>query len=457
MKKNIVVLGAGISGLSAAHWLSKEDVQLTILEKEKYVGGTMESEIVNGFLFERGPNSALETTPFIRQIAEEVGIVDKLIYANEEANKRYILRNDILHPLPTSPPALIKTRLFSVKAKLRLLIEPFIGKSKDGYYQSIAQFVRRRLGNEFLDYAINPFVAGVFAGNPEELSVKSSFPKLYALEENYGGLIKGMIKGARERKKRNEVSKQNAKMISFKNGIRNLPEAIADKLKDSIIYSAEVIRVLKTDNLYTVCYIKDGKEKFIKADAVLSTLPSYIATPIFSDMDGKLSNHLEAIYYPPVMVLYLVYDKKVVGQQLDGFGFLIPEKEKKSFLGALWSSVIFEDRKSDTHATFTLFIGGARSPQLFDLDKNLLFEKVLNEFQTIMKINNQPVYMSERFWHKAIPQYNIGYIEHERYFEQFENYNKGIILSGNYRGGISVGDCIKNSKVVAEKVLNTIS
>ncbi len=456
MKKKIVVLGAGISGLAAAHWLSKKNINLTILEKENVAGGTMESEIVNGFLFERGPNSALETTPLIRQIAEETDVADKLISANDEANKRYILRNDKLHPLPTSLPAFIKTKLFSTKGKLRLFAEPFIGKSKDGYYQSIAQFVRRRLGVEFLDYAINPFVAGVFAGNPEELSVKSSFPKLYALEENYGGLIKGMLKGARERKKRNEVSKQNAKMISFKNGIRTLPEAIAFKLNDSIIYSAEIKKVIKTNGSYTVTYLKEGKENSINADIVLSTLPSYIAATIFSELDGTLSKHLESIYYPPVLVLYLVYDKKDVGQQLDGFGFLIPEKEGKSFLGALWSSIIFDERKSERNASFTLFIGGARSPHLFELDGKDLIEKVLTEFHSIMRISNEPLFISERFWDKAIPQYNIGHIEHEKYFEQFEKKYRGIVLSGNYRGGISVGDCIKNSKPVAERVLQLI-
>ena len=199
--KKIIILGAGISGLTIAYLLNKEGYDVTILEKKNEVGGSMESVFENGYLFDRGPNSGLDTTPLISQLVEELGLKDEIVYASKIGNKRYILRDNQLHPLPMSPPAFLKTKLFSGKAKLRLFLEPFIGRSNDGYYESIADFVKRRLGREFLDYAINPFVAGVYAGNPEELSVKSAFPKLYALEEKYGGLIIGSIKSIKEKEK----------------------------------------------------------------------------------------------------------------------------------------------------------------------------------------------------------------------------------------------------------------
>jgi oxygen-dependent protoporphyrinogen oxidase len=161
--KKVVVIGAGISGLTTAYLLDKKGFDVTVLEKKSEVGGSIESVNENGFLFDRGPNSALETTPLISQIVEDLKLSggpdgkNELLYASKEANKRYILRNNKLHALPMSPPALIKTELFSTKAKLRLLMEPFVGRSNDGYYQSVAEFVSRRLGKEFLDYAINPF------------------------------------------------------------------------------------------------------------------------------------------------------------------------------------------------------------------------------------------------------------------------------------------------------------
>ena len=308
--KKIVVLGAGISGLTTAYLLHKKGFDVVVLEKKKEAGGSMESVRENGCLFDRGPNSALETTPLIAQLVEELNLKDQLLYASKEANKRYILRNNNLYPLPMSPLAFIKTKLFSTGAKLRLLAEPFIGRSEDGYYQSIAEFVERRLGREFLDYAINPFVAGVYAGNPEELSVKSAFPKLYALEEKYGGLIIGTIKSAKERKKRAEQSKQSAKMFSFKDGMQALPNAIAGVLGDRVRYGCEVKEILKNESGYNVVFEHNGDEEIIGCQSVISAVPAYRAAEIFSKWDADLVKHLNDIYYPPVLVLYMIYNKK---------------------------------------------------------------------------------------------------------------------------------------------------
>ncbi len=448
----VTIIGAGISGLAAANWIHKNNFDVTILESRNEPGGSMQTEIVDNFLIDYGPNSGLETTPLIKTLVEETGLSNEFVYANESSNKRYILKNSELHPLPMNPPQFIKTKLFSTKAKLRLLAEPFIGKSEDGYYQSVAQFVIRRLGQEFLDYAIDPFVSGVFAGDPYKLSVKSAFPKLYRLEEVYGGLIKGMIKGAKERKQRAEQSKQTAKMFSFLNGMQSLPLAIAKKLSDNIHYNCNVTKIEKINSAWKIIYNQNGEEKEIISDYVISTVPAFVASRIFYDLDSKLSEHLEKIYYPPVMVLYLGFKKENIKSALDGFGFLIPSKENKHFLGAIWSSTIFPNRCDEDKAAFTLFIGGARSPHLFDIDINKLIEIVIREFKEIMMINSEPIFMKYKLWEKAIPQYNLGYVEHELYFEKFENENKGIILSGNYRGGISIGDCIKNSELRIQNI-----
>ncbi len=451
MNKDVLVLGAGISGLTTAYWLKKEGFNVKILESKFQPGGAMETSYEDGFLIDYGPNSGLETTPLISQIAEEIGIKDQMIYANEAANTRYILKNNQLMPLPTSPGAFFKTKLFSTNAKLRLMAEPFIGKSEDGYYQSMSEFVVRRLGQEFLDYAIDPFVSGVFAGDPSKLSVKSAFPKLYRLEEIYGGLIKGTIKGARERKKNKEKSKQAAKMFSFKNGMQTFPNAIADKI-GNIEYGCRLTSIQKLKNSYQINYEQNGESKYIETGILLSTIPAYVLSSIIA-FDEKLKSHLEQIYYPPVMVLYLGFDKKNIKRNLDGFGYLIPSKEKKSFLGAIWSSTIFQNRADEGNASFTLFIGGARSPQLFDMDENILIEKVIKEFKEITNIEKDPILLKYKLWQKAIPQYNVGHIEHEQYFEQFEKENNGFFLSGNYRGGISVGDCVRNSELTFKKIL----
>jgi len=452
MSKKVVVLGAGISGLTPAYFLAKEGFDVTVLEKKREVGGSVETIKEKGFLFDRGPNSGLETTPVLSKIVSDLKLGDDLVYANKEASKRYILRDNMLHPLPMSPPAFIKTKLFSGKAKARLFAEPFIGRSKDGYYQSIADFVKRRLGQEFLDYAINPFVAGVYAGNPEELSVKSSFPKLYELEEKYGGLIVGTIKSIKERKQRAEKSKQSARMFSFTEGMQKLPNAMAAYLGERIHTFCDVTSIEKNGNGFKIKYNNAGHLKEIDCDILLSTIPAYTAADLFKSWDDKLTEHFNAIYYPPVLALMLGYNKESIRQSLDGFGFLVPAKERRSFLGAIWSSVIFPNRADDDKAAFTLFVGGARDPEVGNIDKEILIKKVRGEFEKIMGITEDPVYVGYKYWTRSIPQYNIGYIEHERYFDEFEKNNPGLCFSGNYRGGISIGDCLKNGELIFERI-----
>ena len=450
--KNVIILGAGISGLSTAHWLNRAGYKVLLLEIKNAPGGSMITEQSNGFLIDYGPNSGLETSPKIKELVEQVHLTNEMIYANKEGNKRYILKENKLIPLPTDPLNFFKTDLFSWKAKFRLLKEPFVKKSEDGYYQSIASFVERRLGKEFLDYAIDPFVSGVFAGDPYKLSVKSAFPKLYRLEEKYGGLIKGMIKGAKERKQRKEESKQSARMFSFRNGMQSLPKAIAKTLNEKIIYNAQVNRIFKENGKWNVEYSVDKNKFNLSSDVILSTIPSYQLSKILSTDDEKMIELLNKIYYPPVIVLYVGYNLNQIGRKLDGFGFLVPSKERKSFLGAIWSSTIFENRAGDEKASFTIFIGGARNPEVRNTNINTLIDSVLAEFQEIMNVQGKPILIKYRLWEKAIPQYNLGYIEYEKYFDEFEKLNPGIFISGNFRGGISVGDCIKNSYLLFEKI-----
>lgn len=454
-KKNgkVIILGAGISGLSTAFWLDRAGYDIMILEADGQPGGSVKTKNENGFLIDYGPNSSLETSPVIKELIDDAGLSNQMIYASEAAKNRYILKGDQLHPLPTNPLQFIKSELFSFRTKLRLLQEPFIKVSQEGCHQSIATFVKRRLGQQFLDYAIDPFVSGVFAGDPEKLSVQSAFPKLYQLEEKYGSLIKGMIKGAKERKNRGEASKHSAKMFSFIDGMATLPKALAEKLKSKIQYQCQVNKITSTPEGYQVHFQDHGKATNIVAGKVISTVPSYIAKSIFEEMDNQLAAHLGQIYYPPVLVLYLGYKKSDVFE-LDGFGFLIPRKEKKKFLGAIWNSTLFPARTGEDAVGFTLFIGGARNASILEgQDHNVLIKEVIKEFQQIMKINADPVYTSSKFWPNAIPQYNIGYQQHEEYFIEFEKKYPDLYLSGNYRGGISFGDCIKNSRILVDRII----
>ncbi|MBU1099453.1 MAG: protoporphyrinogen oxidase [Bacteroidetes bacterium] len=452
-KIKIAVLGAGISGLATAHWLNKDErYDVTVFEKNDEPGGSMVTININDYLIDFGPNSGLETTPLIREIAEDVGLGEEMIYANDVANKRYILRDNKLQELPTGPGAFLKSSLFSLKGKLRLMCEIFIPRSVEGVDESVYDFVKRRLGEEFADYAIDPFVSGVYAGNPHELCVKSAFPKVYDLEQKYGGLIKGMFLGAKERKQRKEKSKNYAKMFSFKNGMQSFPKAIASQLGDRVKYGYTIDKISLADSGYRVHHMKNreiGQDTF---DLVVSTIPGYDIPEVMGDLDENLNDNFQKLPYPKVKVLFVVFRKDQIKQPLDGFGFLIPSKEKKRFLGAIWTSTIFTNRAPEDYASFTLFTGGSRNTfdeKFTDEERQRL---VLAEFKEVMGIEGPFVYLKEKTWDKAIPQYILGYPEQESSFKYFEEMNKGVLLSGNYRGGISVGDCVKYSKTVKERV-----
>jgi oxygen-dependent protoporphyrinogen oxidase len=455
---SVVVVGAGISGLTVAWRLNRAGVNVTVLEKEAYPGGTMRTDIDGEWMIEAGPNSALETTPLFQQLFAEVGIVDQVRYANKAADKRYIMRNGKLHALPMSPGAFLSSSLWTLGGKLRLLKEPFIGKAEKE--ETIAEFVERRLGREFLDYAINPFVTGVYAGNPEQLSVRSAFPKLYALEEKYGGLIKGMIKGRKERKARAEQAKDRARMFSFVNGMGTFPETIARQLGKTVQYNCVIQSVRKNASAngngktLTVSYSLHGGIHSVAADAVVLSTPAHSAAVILRAFAPDLSATLDRIYYPPVVEVFLGYKNEHVGISLDGFGYLIPAVEKRKILGTIWSSVLFEGRAPAHHAAFTTFVGGARQPELTQLDDDSVMHLVTSELSAIMAIKGGPVYTRINRWNRAIPQYNLGYGKVIHEIEKCEKDNPGLFFCSNYRGGISVGDCIMSSDRMSNDVLS---
>lgn len=452
MSRSVVVVGAGISGLTAAWWLHKAGVEVTVLEKDMVAGGTMQTRCEDGWLVETGPNSALETTPLFGEMFAELGILGERLYSDAKAERRYILRDGRLHPLPTSPGAFLKTGLWTLAGKLRLLKEPFIGRAERE--ETIAEFVERRIGKEFLDYAINPFVAGVYAGNPEHLSVRMAFPKLYALEEKYGGLIRGMIGGARERKKRAEKAKDRARMFSFMRGMQTFPEAIARHLGNRMKTGCEVTGIVRDPTgVVSIQFSKGGVAESLTADVVVVAVPAFLASRLIEPMDSSLATMLSAIHYPPVAEVFLGFHESRVGRPLDGFGFLIPAKEKRSILGTIWSSALFPHRAPEGHVALTTFVGGSRQPELAGKSESELIALVLTELQDLMHVTGEPSFSRVMRWDRAIPQYNLGYGKVIEAIEAFEKRYEGVYFCANYRGGIAVGDCVMSGKETADAVL----
>lgn len=449
--KKTAIIGGGISGLSVAYYLKKAGIKVEVFEQNDYVGGALVTAKENGFLIDLGPNSILETSMRLRQLIDELALEKEKIYAPSTSNNRYIVKKGKLEALPLSPPAFLKSQLFSWRAKFRLLKEPFLPPVKIEDI-SLGDYVRYRLGEEFLNYAINPFVAGVYAGDPEKLSAPSAFPKLFALEQKYGSFIKGAIKGSRERKKRQEIAKDRAKIFSFINGMEVFPQRLAHSLKSAVNLSSKIEALSFTDKGYLLVINQHGLVQKRLFDRVILAIPTYVQAELLKPLIEEKAEILARVEYPPVSVVFMGFNQADIKHNLNGFGFLVPEVEKRGILGTIFSSSLFPQRAPEGKVALTTFVGGTREPQKALLEDEELTRIVYRELKALLGIQARPVYIKIRRWPKAIPQYTLGYKKVQAFFDYLERQFPGLYFTGNYRRGISIGDSVLCAAETAEKI-----
>ena len=439
--QKVAIIGAGITGLTAAFELKRRGVDCMVYEASDRVGGVIQTVREEGFLVECGPNSILDTHPNLGKLVTHLGLEGNKLPANTAAQNRFIVRDGQPIALPTSPPAFFSSKAFSAKAKLRLMREPFI-RSKSNEQESLADFVLRRLGREFLDYAINPFVGGVYAGDPAKLSTCHAFPKLYALEQKHGSLIKGAIMGARERKKRAEVASKDARMFTFDDGMEVLPRQLAEKLGNAIWLNMPVTGFQQLNNgMWRV----NGEEY----TDVLLAIPTHLMPQLDAPFD--LSPFAD-IYYPPVASLSLGFNENQFTHPLNGFGMLIPKVEDRYSLGALFPSSIFPERAPDGMVLLTMFIGGSMAPEKALQDESEMVANALNDLHDLLGLDGEPEYKHLSVYPKAIPQYIVGYERFLNRMEQIEADHPGVHFTGHYRDGISVGNSILSGINAADQI-----
>lgn len=441
---DLVVVGAGLSGLTVAFRMAQQGARLRVIETATRPGGVIGSVRRDGALYECGPNSGLDTTPLVNDLLTSAGIRDERIDASAIAAKRFILRNGELLPLPMSPPAFFATRLFSWKAKLALLREPFVKPAAPDAEETVATFVRRRLGDEFLDYAIEPFVAGIYAGDPDRLSVPAAFPRLAALEQRYGSLIRGQIAGARERKRSAEKAKNAAVSFSFRDGMQTLTDALARGLPIEYGVRAAGLRREADGTFIVAC--ERGDECFeLRSRSVVLAVPAYAAARIVGSIAPEAAVALGAIIYPPVATIASCYRRADVIHPLDGFGFLAPRKEAPPILGCLFSSSMFAGRADASSVLLTTFVGGVRSAPLASKPEEELADSVSTALRGYLGAR-QPLWQVVTRWPQAIPQYTLGHLQRIAAIERAEAAAPGLRFCANWRGGVSVADCIKSAQ-----------
>ena len=451
-----IIIGSGISGLTAAHKLQNAGYSVTVLEGSERVGGAMYTHSENSWLAEYGPNTILETHAKIKNLITELGLDEEKIYPGSVSSSRFIVKDKTLVPLPLSPTGFFTSPLFNWKSKLNLIREPFIPKWQDNYEESLSEFVMRRLGQNFLDYAVNPFVAGVYAGDPHKLSVRHALPKLYQLEQDYGSLIKGQVKKAKLPAQNEEIPRNKAKMFSFRKGMKVLPETLASKLSTPIQFSARVKQAQKLERGWQVEFQQHNETKTLEADNLIyaGTGHQLANCGIINnkELDLSFGNEIE---YPPVATLTLGFHKNQIQHALNGFGLLVPQVENLQILGALFNSSLFPYRAPEDHVTITVFMGGVRQPELALESEEKRLDIAVNGLTMLLGIAGSPALIFHKQWTKAIPQYNVGYGDIKSKFQRLEKDNPGLYFTGNYREGISVADTILQAIQTADNIIST--
>jgi oxygen-dependent protoporphyrinogen oxidase len=453
MNFDSIIIGAGISGLVAAHRLRSLGRNVLVVESSDRIGGVIQTVEAEEFLVERGPNSLRGTHEFL-DLVEELGLADEMVAADPRA-PAYVYAGGRLHAVPMSPVALVRTGLISSSAKLRLLREPFIGARVEGGEESIASFVRRRLGDEVLDRLVAPFISGVYAGDPELLSIQACFPKLADFEAESGSVLRGALGAILSSRKKKETSRRSLRpyrLCSFRRGMKALPQALAGSLGDRLITRSRAVAAYRSESGFTIRIERQNTVETFDCSTLVIAAPADVAAALTRDIAPGLAEEIAGISYVSLASVPLAYRVDNTDRSPDGFGFLAPRGEGLRTLGSIWNSSLFPGRAEDGWIVTTNFIGGATDAEAAALGDEELYRIVHDDLRKVLGFDAEPRRLSITRYQRAIPQYSIGHRARVEAIEAALRGCDGLWLAGNYLRGVSLGDCISGAEKIAREL-----
>jgi len=461
---DVLVVGAGISGLTIAHELAiAKNYRVLVAEAQDRVGGAITSNRNDeGYLWEEGPNS-FQPAPELLRLAVQVGLKDEILFADGKL-PRFVFLKGKLNALPMSPPKAIASQLLTWGGKIRLALGALgFARPAMAAEESVDQFFSRLLGKQAVERLVAPFISGVYAGDPKRLSAKAAFAKISRLETNYGGLLAGAILSMKDRKAQklndpNIPKPKSGELGSFRQGIKMLPEAIAAKLRaqGTAVKQEWTLRSLeKQGEIYISKFDTPTGEQVVRSRSVVLSTPAYVSAKLLQDYLPVASQALSEIFYPTVACVVLAYPKSEFAYDMKGFGNLIPRTQGVRTLGTIWSSSLFAGRAPAGWQLLLNFIGGTLDPALAKLSESEIIQAVHADLKkTILRPDSkiEPKAIAVHVWDKAIPQYEIGHLDRLATVEAQLQKSQGLYISANFIGGVALGDCIKRGLQEADKI-----
>lgn len=454
-KTQVVIVGAGLTGLTMAFYLKKAGIDFRIIEKSGKTGGVIQTISKEGFVYETGPNTGVVSSPEMAELFEDLAGKCVLETADPSAKRRLIWKNGKWHALPSGLISAVGTPLFSWYDKFRILGEPFRAKGTNPN-ENLADLVKRRMGKSYLNYAIDPFISGIYAGNPKELVTKYALPKLYQLEQDYGSFIKGGFKKSRLPK--DERSKKASKEVfSAKGGLISLINALTEAVgPENIILNAQETLVKPTATGFHIQITTSDHIIGLETTKLVTTSGAYTLENLLPFLTKEELTPFQQLKYAAVTQVLLGF-KNWKGMSLKAFGGLVPGIENKNILGVLFTSSFFEGRAPKGGALLSVFMGGTKRPDIFAMDDDQIHSVLEKELPGMLGIDAfKPDVMQICRYPKAIPQYQESTKQRYEMIEKLQKKYSGLILAGNIRDGIGMSDRVKQGRTIAEELIKEI-
>ncbi|MGQ0793446.1 MAG: protoporphyrinogen oxidase [Deltaproteobacteria bacterium] len=463
----IIVIGGGIAGLSAANRLlelgreSKSPIEITLFESANRLGGVISTKFSGGFLIEEGPDSFLTTKPWALNQCRSIGLDSELIPTQSEFRRAFVLRKGTLHPLPEgffmmAPSRIIpflRSPLFSWKGKMRVLLDLIIPPSPRGDDESLASFVRRRLGAEALRRVAEPMIAGIYTASSENLSLRATMPQFLEMEERHGSVIRG-VRRAMEERKSNDGGARYSQFVSFRGGMQTLPDRLASLLPEGSVRLGEKVESLRNSGGRWIALTDTGGE--LQADGAIIAAPSHVAAALAEGFDPSLAGDLSLIERASSAVISLAYSRDAIAHPLDGFGFVVPTEERIPIIASSFSSIKFEGRAKEGFTLLRAFVGGAAQEGIYNKTDSEIIGISERELARILRIASSPLLALVHRHPKSMPQYRVGHLKLVERIMRRAATHRGLALAGNAYGGVGVPDCVRSGEQAAESVFKTL-